>query len=349
MKKWVKKWLLCASVVVPTLFLYACQSPGQQAITSDPVPAAVTEDGMTLDWGEDIKQQALAMLNGSTHIAYLDIYELSDPDILQALANAKHRGVDVRVVVDATESHSQETAVPTLQKSGVPIYSLKIPQGISHIKMLIVDGSQAGVLIGGMNFGAHSWTNNDASVYLPQPNPSFLAVFRWDWQRAQDQPAAAPQPQAPLITDSQIGTAVVTAITRSQKSVRLEGFDVSDYDVIDALEAAARRGVTVQVLLDPGQYLNRKTASALRSTGITVRFYRTYQNELMHAKILDIDDGAYFIIGSANFSHQAYTYNHEGDLELTGVPLFADSLEKDLSVQLVRGTDNPVSTSNFGN
>jgi len=342
------KFISATTVLLAALSLTACGT--QPAVdTTNPMPAAVTETGMTLDWGPDVKQQALEMINGSAHMAYLDIYELSDPDILQALVNARQRGVDVRVVVDATESHSQDTAVPTLQKAGVPITSLPIHQGICHIKMLITDGKTAGVLIGGMNFGASSWQNNDASVYLSQPNPSFLGVFRWDWQRSQNQPAAAPSTQLPLLTDTQIGPAVVTAISRAQKSVRLEGFDVSDYDVIDALEADARRGVQVQVLLDPNQYLNTKTATTLRAAGMTVRFYRTYQNEWMHAKIVDVDEGKCFIIGSANFSHQAYTYNHEGDLELTNVPAFDKSLQQNLSVQLARGTDTPVTNSDSGN
>lgn len=306
-----------------------------------PVPTPVTQDGMTLDWGHDVKAQALSLIDQSGQYCYLDIYELSDPQILSALAAARRRGVDVRVVVDATESHSRQS-LPTLKGTGVPTETLAIHSGISHIKMLVTEG---GVLIGGMNFGAASWNNNDASVYLRHPNPSFLALFRWDWQRAQGLPAAAPAYQRPLLDDRAAESAIVQAIQSAQGSVAMEAFDLSDRAVLTALAEASGRGVQVEILLDPGQYLNRRNAQKLRDAGGVVRFYSPYGGEWMHAKILDVDHGATFVIGSANFSHQAYTYNHEGDIELHGVTAFDEALQNNLAAQMGRGTDSPARAS----
>ncbi len=296
---------------------------------------------MTLDWGKDVKTQALQMITAAKHTCYFDIYELSDPDVLQALADARQRGVDVRVIVDATESHSQNVGVPTLRRNGVPVESLRVKQGINHIKMLVVDNS---VLIGGMNFGAQSWNNNDASVYLQTANPSFTALFRWDWARADGAPAAAPSYQLPLISDRLMEQDAQQAIQGATEQISMEAFDLSDWGVMDALEAASKRGVKVEVLLDPTEYQNPKSADALRAAGATVRFYQPVDGELMHAKILDIDHGKVFFIGSANFSHQAYTYNHEGDVRLTNVPLFANALEQNLAAEVARGTDSPASS-----
>lgn len=120
---------------------------------------------MELLWGPDIKTQAVHMIDDAHSECDLDIYELSDPDILRALIAAKQRGVTVRIVLDATEQHSQDVGEPDLQHAGVEVRTLSIPSGISHLKMLIADGQ---VLIGGMNFGTSSWLNNDASVWLAQ-------------------------------------------------------------------------------------------------------------------------------------------------------------------------------------
>lgn len=287
------------------------------------------------------------MIQSSQHVCELDIYELSDPDILRALVAAHSRGVDVRVVVDGTESHSVKTAVPELGKYDVPVVEIHIPQGIDHLKMLITDGPNGGVLIGGMNFGSGSWNNNDGSIYLPKPEGDFQSLFQWDWARAHNQPAEAPHLRLPLVTDREIQGQVVHAIESAHKDVSMEAFDLSDYDVINALVAAVRRGVTVEVLLDPGQYLNRKAATTLRDAGVTVRFYKPYEGEWMHAKMLDVDNGTTFVIGSANFSHQAYTYNHEGDLVLHNVSQFDHSLQQDLSIQIARGTDYATKTSSY--
>lgn len=297
---------------------------------------------MTLVWGNDVKTQALAMIRGSQKYCYLDMYELSDPDIIQALIAAHERGTDVRVVLDATESNSQHVGLPMLKRAGVPVESQRIHRGISHIKMLLADGADGGVLIGGMNFGEHSWDNNDASVHMPMANPSFLAVFHWDWQRAQGEPAEAPSAQMPLLNERTVERHVVDAINEAQSTVYLEAFNLSDWAVLNALTAASRRGVAVEVLLDPGQHQNLSAADQLRDAGATVRFYKPYDAESMHAKILDVDHGRTFIIGSANFSHQAYTYNHEGDIELHGFSTFDQSLTKNLTLQIERGTDYPV-------
>lgn len=332
--------LTTALLLATTALLSGCN----QAIAApEPyVPNPVNQSDATLDWGTYVKTQALQMIKSSQKVCDLDIYELGDPDILKALEAAHQRGVDVRVIVDSTESHSQKTALPELRKYGVSVASLHISHGISHVKMLITDGKGGGVLIGGMNFGPASWNNNDGSVYFSHPGGEFETMFRWDWQRAHGQPAAAPKLTLPLVTDRHIQAPVVQAIQSAKHSVSMEAFDLSDYNVMDALVAAARRGVEVVVLLDPNQYLNKKAATTLRNAGVTVRFYRPYGEEWMHAKIVDVDNGKTFIIGSANFSHQAFTYNHEADVVLHNATAFDGTLEKDLSIEIARGTDYPL-------
>ncbi|GLG00061.1 hypothetical protein Alches_01000 [Alicyclobacillus hesperidum subsp. aegles] len=313
---------------------------GNNQILQETLPKpAYARNGMELLWGPDIKQKALQMIRASRREVHLDIYELSDPDILQALADAHRRGVDVRAVVDSTESHSTTIAVPTLQKAGIPVEQIQIKQGIDHVKMLIADQD---VLIGGMNYGKDSWNNNDASVYLPGQSQKFEELFAWDFARAGGQVVETPSFPQPLLVDSRIGEAVVDAIGQAHSEIDLEAFDLSDTDVISALHSALARGVQVSVLVDPSQTYNRKAVSELQSAGALIRYYRPYQGELMHAKILDIDSGRIFMIGSANFSHQAYTYNHEADLWLTNVPTFSHALTEDLHVQLARGTDYPM-------
>ncbi|WP_284199936.1 phospholipase D-like domain-containing protein [Alicyclobacillus sacchari] len=299
---------------------------------------AYAQNGMELLWGPDIKQKALQMIRASRREVHLDIYELSDSDILQALADAHRRGVDVRVVVDSTEPHSTTIAVPALQKDGIPVEQIQIKQGIDHVKMLIVDNN---VLLGGMNYGQASWNNNDASVYIPGQSQRFEELFEWDFARASGQVVETPSFPQPLLVDRRIGEAVVDAIGQARREIDLEAFDLSDADVIAALHSALARGVQVSVLVDPSQTYNRKAVSELQSAGALIRYYRPYQGELMHAKILDVDGGRVFIIGSANFSRQAYTYNHEADLWLTNVP-FSQALTGDLHAQLARGTNYPM-------
>lgn len=336
--KGLSKVIALLTVFVAMCTVSGCSSP-QSSSSQTPI-SNVSESGKTLEWGQNIKSQALQMINSASSFCYLDMYELSDSDILQALVSAKRRGVSVQIIVDATEKHSQRVAIPTLRDAGVPVSVLDIPGGISHIKMLIC-GNQ--VLIGGMNFGAHSWQNNDASVYFPEAGRQFESLFLWDESRAMGVPAEAPVTAPLLLYDRSIQPAVIQAIQSARHSIHVEAFDLSDREVVNALREALMRGVAVKILLDPTEYFSRKPARTLLDAGAVVRYYRPYAGELMHAKILDVDEGRIFLIGSANFSHQAYLKNHEADVELRNMPAFAYSLEENLEEQLGRGTDSATS------
>jgi cardiolipin synthase A/B len=341
----MKKAIGCYAVSCSLLLLSLSGCGISNSAVDGHLPSPVIDQGMTLDWGKDVKSTALRMIQHSHEYVDLDMYELSDEQILQALIQAKKRGVSVRVVLDATESHSTTVGTPTLEHSGVPTHILSIPRGISHIKMLIVDHQ---VLMGGMNYGSQSWLNNDASVWMPTAPPVYQSLFQWDWVRSGGQGAEAPLSTHSLIFDAGIEPALLAAIQSAKTAIDIEAFDLSSRDVIAALIAAANRGVSIEILLDTSEYGNRSAANQLRDAGVTVRFYLPYGQELMHAKILDVDHGNTFIIGSANFSHQAYTYNHEGDIILHNVPLFDQALMQNLAIETSRGTDYPLKKS-FGN
>lgn len=302
---------------------------------------------MELLWGHDIKTAALRLIANSHHEVYLEMYELSDQDIIASLSKAHHRGEDVRVVLDATEKHSRTTGYPSLQHAGVLVRNITIKRGIDHVKMLVTDD---GVLIGGMNYGGYSWNNNDASVLIEYPNSSYKSLFLWDFTRAGGQSAAAPMVREPLTYDRSIGSAVISAVRRAQHTVDMEAFDLSDRNLIAALQADIARKISVEILVGPTERYSKPAVNTLRAEGATIRYYRPYHGELLHAKMVDVDHGATFIIGSANFSHQAYTYNHEADIVLHNVPHFDKSFRQNLHQQIARGSDYPLkgTRSNWG-
>jgi hypothetical protein len=107
-------------------------------------------------------------------------------------------------------------------------------------------------------------------------------------------------------------------------------FYLSDQGVLDALLAAARRGATVRLLLDPNQDAfgfsksgipNRPLASALvrRSDGtIQLRWYRTH-GEQFHSKLALVRSGQrlWFTLGSANFTRRNIgDYNLEANVQV---------------------------------
>jgi len=328
-----------AFMVVATLCLTACTPFVVQSQPTDPaVSAPVRMGGDTLLWGLEIKPQALQMIRSSTRFCHLTMYELSDPDILQALAQAAKRGVAVEVVLDAKEPHSLSTGLPYLTAHHVKVRTLSIPGGISHIKSLVTeDGKGMHALLGGMNFGAFSWENHDASVYLSRPGASFEGLFEQDYARADGAESPSVWFAPPLLYDSQIKPAMLQAISSARQTISIEAFAFTDRSLIAALAAAVSRGVTVRVLLDPKQSYNHKTATELATAGVQVRYYAAYNGEYLHAKLISVDSGRFVFIGSANFSYHGFTINHEGDLEFRDAPAFGRSIDADAANQYWRG------------
>ncbi len=326
-------------VVAAGLLLTGC-NPALSTIAEEQVPAPVAEGSYTLLWGPEIKPQALTMIEESTGYCHLTMYELSDGDILRALAQAEQRGVDVEVVLDASEPHSQSVGYPYLKAHHVKVRLLSIPGGISHIKSLVVQTPQGlQALIGGMNFGSYSWENHDASIFVHHADAGFEGLFEQDYARAGGDPHSPIAFAQPLLYDTQIEPAMLQAIGEARQSIDMEAFAFTSRTLVDALAAAVSRGVKVAVVLDHKEPYNRRTAERLIAAGAEVRYYAPYQGEYLHAKILSVDAGRMLFVGSANFSYHGFAVNHEGDLELEQVPQLAASVDNDVQQQLDRGED----------
>jgi cardiolipin synthase A/B len=90
--------------------------------------------------------------------------------------------------------------------------------------------------------------------------------------------------------------------------------------IVGALETAAKRGVTVQVVMT--RSTDWKTNfDALKAAGVQVHTYPDSSKALyIHAKIIDADHGRVFL-GSENFSVGSMQYNRELGLTTTSAPI----------------------------
>jgi phosphatidylserine/phosphatidylglycerophosphate/cardiolipin synthase-like enzyme len=142
-----------------------------------------------------------------------------------------------------------------------------------------------------------------------------------------------------ILTESEIGAAIVRnfAGARVGDSIDIAMFYLSDRDVIQALLAAAKRGVAVRVLLDPNKDAfgrtkngipNRSVATELAAASdgaIQVRWFRTH-GEQFHSKLVAMRTATefWFTLGSANLTRRKLEdFNLEANVAAS-VPLNAD-------------------------
>jgi cardiolipin synthase len=128
---------------------------------------------------------------------------------------------------------------------------------------------------------------------------------------------------------SDIYKSLVVAISEAKKSIHItSAYFVPDQQIVDALVAAARRGVDVRLVL-PGvsdhsmiRYAGQAFYDQLLSGGVHIF---ELQIAVLHAKTAVID-GAWSTIGSANIDRRSFIHNYELNVVILD-PAFGASME----------------------
>jgi cardiolipin synthase A/B len=266
--------------------------------------------------------------------ALVEMYEFGRADLVLALVGARARGADVRVVLDPTVPVTLVTG-RQLAAAGVPVRYYPVDdhaQQIDHVKLLLGDDR---AVVGGMNWGATSDRNHDYALLLrAPPDLSRLSrIFEQDWALAGGNPAPLPAEDrsiAQTAPGTEIRRLLEAALASARNRIEAEVFDLTDPDIVLLLQSARRRGVSVRVLLDPAQDVNRPSFALLRRGSTQVRWFRPPPGAKLHAKVV-LADGL-LVLGSANWSRHGLDVNHELDVataDTAAVAAYAARFEAD--------------------
>ena len=277
-------------------------------------------------------------------------------DFVQALAAAAQRGVAVRVLIDDVDARfSSTSAVKPLRRAGVPVAVFNpplVPARLhainlrNHRKILVVDGVFG--FTGGMNVDSRYWnpdapgqTFRDLHFRLRGPGVAHLAeVFADDWQFATGEALRGPQwfpsieavPGATALvrvieagpdeSHDRLRWALIGGLNAAQRSVRiLTPYFLPDAALISALNAAAMRGVEVDILLPEKSDLPHVQWAVFGQLWqVLVRGCRVWVRggAFDHSKLMVVD-GAWTLIGSANWDARSLRLNFELDVECYSV------------------------------
>src|SRR5690554_4147052 len=118
----------------------------------------------------------------------------------------------------------------------------------------------------------------------------------------------------PLIDDKNISHGIIQAIYDSKKSIFIQTpYFFPPEAMIDALHAAAIRGVDVRVMISKRsdvalvQKASRSYIKSILESGVKVYFYK---KGFLHSKLMIFDDSL-TLIGSANFDNRSFEQNFE--------------------------------------
>jgi phosphatidylserine/phosphatidylglycerophosphate/cardiolipin synthase-like enzyme len=130
----------------------------------------------------DIKKHVLHMIKNAKQHLYLELYILTDVDVIRALTNAHHRGIDVRVLFDPNQSPN-EAAYSQLRKAGVSVlyYPVNADQRF-HIKVAVADHNRT--IVGSCNWSKSGFYKNhemDSDILGSETASAFESMFTQDW------------------------------------------------------------------------------------------------------------------------------------------------------------------------
>jgi phosphatidylserine/phosphatidylglycerophosphate/cardiolipin synthase-like enzyme len=245
----------------------------------------------SLDDGKSDRAAATAaLLDGAKRRIYAKLSTLSSSSLLAHLTQAAHRGLDVRVYLVMTRPGDGQTVLDEqgLEASGVDVTVVRT-DGLVGFTLLVDDRYTSG-----------GKTSTDAPTASGAAKKFAAAVA---------EPAGSGHGAADgvrLLTMPDVtGADVVAALNGARQSIDLELYQGGDPATLDALLAAARRGVKVRAMLEPhtvGAANYSIVADALTAAGATVQPTPPQfdgSHNVDHAKFM-ILDGHELLFGTGN-------------------------------------------------
>ena len=293
--------LRVAMWVVAVLGFFAWS--GTHALHSSTPTAAEPPKIYATQCQDDLKSTFVRAIEEANSSIVLIIYSLTEPKVIQALKERAEAGVEVTVIHDPT------TVQQGFQRLGHRVHRIeKAKSGLMHQKILVVDGER--IWIGSANLTPDSLRFDD-NLVIGLCSTELARAITHKTTRHDFDVAGQHVEFWSLPEDKEKGLKrLLSLINEAEKSIRVAMFTWTHPALTDAIIAAHKRGVMVEVALDHGQGVGVSEASAkkLLEAGVPVRMSRG--SELLHHKCAYID-GKILINGSANWTRAAFSKNDD--------------------------------------
>jgi cardiolipin synthase len=300
----------------------------------------------TYTFGRDLYDDMLDAIANARSMVLFETYiwkgDETGERFKAALTAAADRGVEVYAIYDA---FANLVVDPRFKSFAKVLRVLKYPvynagwrffdlrrYGRDHRKMLVVDDDVA--FVGGFNIGtpyATEWRDTHVRISGPAVwdlKRSFADFFN-DHRRGQRplllettdaewEPRIRLHRNLPRQWMFPIRAMYLEAINRARRNIWMtHAYFIPDPDFVDALTAAAHRGVDVKILLPRtsnhvvADWISRGYFGQLLDAGVQIH---RFEGAMVHAKTATVD-GKWATVGTANIDRLSMTGNYEINIE----------------------------------
>ena len=288
---------------------------------------------------DDGRGAVMSAIAGASRSIDLTIYELSDSQIVGALETAASRKVQVRVLYNwySISPEDQRTNVlPIVQQlasAGVACRPAPKIFEVTHEKAMVLDGTSALVMSFNLSkqyFG--STRDFGIRTVVPTEVQEVAAVFEADWNGQTASPSVPSMVWSPVNSRPKLTALIASA----RRTLEVYCEELGDPGILDALVAAAKRGVQVRLIAavllgsGPGNE-NAPGITRLRAGGVDA-VSKSFPapsgtgDLYIHAKAIVADSGlptAQAFVGSENISCTSLDDNRECGILVTEPDLLA--------------------------
>jgi len=283
---------------------------GDGGVVVPSTPPAATSAVRIIVEPSDRGQALVDAIRAARTKVHVTMYLLTWSTVIDALAAQARAGREVRVVLNqhfppGVTGSPNQTAYDTLTQAGAQVRWAPSTFTYTHEKCVIVDGATAWIMT--MNAAASAPTDNREYLAVDTDSDDVAeaeAIFTADFE------GRAITPTGKLVVAPVNARPKLVGIIASAKTtLSLEGEELSDRAIVDALAARAAAGVATTVVL-PSTGANQaqdQAVARLKAAGARViGLDRPY----VHAKAVVVD-GVLGYVGSENFSTGSLLYNRE--------------------------------------
>jgi sugar-specific transcriptional regulator TrmB len=129
----------------------------------------------------------ITLVDGAQNYIYIPAFLITHKSLTDSLINASKRGVAVKIILDATNTHSgSHSKMDLLRQAGIPVKT-EIFAGKLHSKSIIIDDKCT--IIGSMNFSKSGEGVNDENLIIIKNHDIavfYKTFFQYLWKRIPD-------------------------------------------------------------------------------------------------------------------------------------------------------------------
>jgi cardiolipin synthase len=250
----------------------------------------------------------------------IKMFLFSDADLLDAVIDAKKRGVQVKVMLNPSRRNGEDDTGQVraqLELAGIEVKDTNPSFIITHEKSMVIDNELA--FVKSLNWETKNLTETrDYAIitWHKREVEEIVLCFEADWHRREFEP----EEEACLIWCSLNGRArIARFIDHAQHTLFIQNERYQDLVIIERLVRAARRGVKVHVMTPPPHSL--KMDKIVEGVGglrimedVGIKIHKLKHLKL-HGKML-LADGCRAIIGSINLAPGSFDHRRELAIEV---------------------------------